>query len=82
VPSSSEKTGVEMVTLEHNEPKMDEMLYNWIKKGYNSVDDLMKLKQDFQLDTIAFVEALTRLEEFNLITRIKNKFLINGTFEV
>jgi hypothetical protein len=81
VPSLYERTGVEMVTLEHNEPKIDEMLYNWIKMGYNSVDDLMKLKHDYELDTIAFVEALTRLEEFNLITRTKNKFLVNGTIE-
>ena len=63
------------------EPKINEMLYNHIKMGHNSIDELMKLKTDFNIDIIEFVEALNNLEDNNLITRLKDRFFINDTFK-
>ena len=64
------------------EQKVDEIVYNLIKMGHNTIDELVKLKNDYEIDIIDFVEALGMLEDKNLITRTKDKFLISGTFEV
>ena len=79
MPRSTERTGVKMVVQEQ---KVDEIVYNLIKMGHNTIDELVKLKNDYEIDIIDFVEALGMLEDKNLITRTKDKFLISGALEV
>ena len=79
LPRSTERTGVKMVVQEQ---KVNEIVYNLIKTGHNTIDELVKLKNEYEIDIIEFVEALGMLEDNNLITRTNDKFLISGTFDI
>lgn len=58
---------------------LDELIYSWIKDGHNSVDEILKLKQQYNLGIIEIVESLNRLEDYHIIKRNKDKLLISNS---
>jgi hypothetical protein len=63
-------------------PNLDEMVYNWIKLGYTSIEELVKLKNDFELDIQDVVETLKRLQKYELIKITKDEVTLNGVYEL
>ena len=56
---------------------IDNVIFNLIKNGRNTVDDLLALKKEYSWDIIDISNSLKRLEEFGIITRNRNKFFIS-----
>jgi DNA-binding MarR family transcriptional regulator len=63
-------------------PNLDEMVYNWIKLGYTSIEELVKLKNDFELDIQDVVETLKRLQKYELIKITKDEVKLNGVYDL
>ena len=61
---------------------IDAVVYNWIKLGYNSVEELVKLKNDHEMDIVDVVETLKRLKEYDLIKIKKDKVILNGMYDL
>ena len=56
---------------------IDSVIFNFIKDGKNTVDDLLALKKEYNWDIIEISNSLKRLEEVGIIIRDKTKFLIS-----
>jgi hypothetical protein len=71
------------VVVEHDRsaPNLDEKIYNWIKMGHNTIDELIKLKEDNSIDIISLVEALNRLEDYELVRRTQDTYIINKSMK-
>jgi hypothetical protein len=65
-----------------DKPNLDEIVYNWIKLGYNSIEEIVKLKNDFELDIQDVVKTLKRLQKYELIKITKNEVMLNGVYDL
>jgi hypothetical protein len=68
--------------MKFHDPEIDEMVFNWIKKGFNSYGEILKLKSDYRIKTYKIIKSLERLEEYDLIKKRKDKYIINNIFEI
>jgi hypothetical protein len=55
---------------------IDDLIYKLIREGKNTVDDILALKKKYDLDIVKISESIKRLEQYHLIIRDENKFLI------
>lgn len=58
-------------------PLFDEVVYERIKSGYGSFDDILRFKNDYNISIIEIIGALQRLEDNNSIIRLNNRFVVN-----
>ncbi len=50
--------------------------------GYNSVEELVKLQHDYELEVNDIVDTLKRLKKYELIKITRDKVLLNGVYDL
>lgn len=58
------------------EPELDEIIFEKIKNGKCTIDDILTLKKEYKISIIEIVESLQRLEDNNIIKRSNDKYII------
>ena len=64
--------------MSEKKPFIDEVLFERIKTGDGSFENILELKKNMNFSIIELVASLQRLEDGNIIIRKKNKFIINN----
>ncbi len=63
-----------------NEPLLDKRIYQIIKEGKGTFDDILSLKKELNVDAIQLGRAIERLTNYDLIKRQGDRFIINNKF--
>jgi hypothetical protein len=65
-----------------SEPVLDDLVFKRIKEGDCSIDDLLKMKKEYDIDILQLGRSIQRLKEVNLIKRDGNKYIINDEIQI